>query len=83
VTGSGKPPVAAVGAALGAAVLFGASTPVAKQLLGEAHPVMLAALFYVGSGIGQSTRGHNRRDDAFAPRARSGRVPGRLTPRPP
>jgi drug/metabolite transporter (DMT)-like permease len=39
-------------AALGAAVLFGASTPLAKRLLGEVSPVLLAALLYLGSGLG-------------------------------
>lgn len=38
--------------ALAAAVLFGASTPVAKWLVGEVHPVMLGGLLYLGSGIG-------------------------------
>lgn len=39
-------------AALGAALLFGAGTPLAKLLLSEVGPWMLAALFYMGSGIG-------------------------------
>ncbi len=39
-------------AALAAALLFGASTPVAKRLLEGVGPWMLAALFYLGSGIG-------------------------------
>jgi drug/metabolite transporter (DMT)-like permease len=38
--------------ALLAAVLFGASTPLAKRLVGEVPPVMLAGLLYAGSGIG-------------------------------
>ncbi len=38
--------------ALLAAVLFGFSTPVAKLLLGNLPPVLLAALLYLGSGIG-------------------------------
>jgi len=41
-----------VAAALVAALLFGAGTPLAKMLLGEAGPWMLAALFYLGSGLG-------------------------------
>ena len=41
-----------VGCALLAALLFGASTPVAKFLLGNVAPVLLAGLFYAGSGIG-------------------------------
>jgi drug/metabolite transporter (DMT)-like permease len=39
-------------AALGAALLFGASTPLAKMLLRNVDPWLLAALFYLGSGIG-------------------------------
>jgi drug/metabolite transporter (DMT)-like permease len=39
-------------AALAAAVLFGASTPLAKALLGAAPPVLLAGLLYAGSGVG-------------------------------
>ena len=42
----------AVLAALGAAVLFGAGTPSAKVLLGEADPWLVAGLLYLGSGIG-------------------------------
>ncbi|HKI62300.1 MAG TPA: DMT family transporter [Mariprofundaceae bacterium] len=39
-------------AALGAAVLFGAGTPLAKWLLDSASPWMMAGLLYLGSGIG-------------------------------
>jgi drug/metabolite transporter (DMT)-like permease len=35
-----------------AAILFGISTPLAKGLLGEIQPQLLAGLFYLGSGIG-------------------------------
>ncbi len=38
--------------AIGAAVLFGASTPFAKLLIGKLDPVMLAGLLYLGSGSG-------------------------------
>ena len=38
--------------ALVAAALFGASTPLAKALLGEISPWLLAGLLYLGSGIG-------------------------------
>ncbi|RDV00318.1 DMT family transporter [Trinickia dinghuensis] len=38
--------------ALLAAALFGATTPVAKLLLGTLSPFMLAGLFYLGSGVG-------------------------------
>ena len=41
-------------AALCAAALFGASTPVAKSLLASVSPWMLASLFYLGSGLGLS-----------------------------
>ncbi len=39
-------------AAVAAAVLFGAGTPLAKLLLVHASPWLLAALLYLGSGIG-------------------------------
>jgi len=39
-------------ATLGAALLFGASTPVAKWLLASVGPWLLAGLLYLGSGIG-------------------------------
>ncbi|MCB1737951.1 MAG: DMT family transporter [Gammaproteobacteria bacterium] len=39
-------------AALAAALLFGASTPLAKLLLDVVNPWLLAGLFYLGSGIG-------------------------------
>ena len=42
----------AIAAALGAAALFGASTPFAKALVADVHPVVLAALLYLGSGFG-------------------------------
>ncbi len=38
--------------ALGAAVLFGASAPLAKLLLGKVDPWLLAGILYVGAGIG-------------------------------
>ncbi|NLH50500.1 MAG: EamA family transporter [Myxococcales bacterium] len=40
--------------ALGAAALFGASTPFAKLLVGDLSPVLLAGLLYLGSGTGLS-----------------------------
>ncbi|CNK71056.1 DMT family transporter [Yersinia aleksiciae] len=39
-------------AALTAAVLFGAGTPLAKQLLNTVSPWLLAGLLYLGSGVG-------------------------------
>src|SRR5712672_198531 len=38
--------------ALGSAFLFGASTPIAKLLLGITEPLLLAGLLYLGSGVG-------------------------------
>ena len=38
--------------ALLAAILFGASAPIAKLLLGQIDPVLLAGLLYLGSGLG-------------------------------
>jgi drug/metabolite transporter (DMT)-like permease len=38
--------------ALLAAFLFGASTPFAKLLIGHISPLLLAGLFYLGSGLG-------------------------------
>lgn len=39
-------------AALGAALLFGLGTPLAKLLLAEVNPWLLAGLLYLGSGVG-------------------------------
>ena len=39
-------------AALGAAALFGLSTPLAKTLVGEISPLLMAGLLYAGSGVG-------------------------------
>lgn len=41
-----------IAAALAAALLFGASTPLAKLLLENVSPWMLAGLLYLGSGVG-------------------------------
>lgn len=41
-----------VAAALGAALLFGCSTPIAKLLLSGINPWLLAGLLYLGSGLG-------------------------------
>jgi drug/metabolite transporter (DMT)-like permease len=45
---------AAVVAALGAALLFGASTPFAKLVAGHVPALSLAGLLYMGSGLGLS-----------------------------
>ena len=42
----------AIALALLSAALFGASTPLAKLLLREVSPLMLAGILYLGSGIG-------------------------------
>jgi len=39
-------------AALGAAALFGAGTPIAKTFLSDTGPLMFAGLLYLGAGIG-------------------------------
>src|ERR1700710_1124674 len=41
--------------ALGSAILFGASTPFAKLLLGSVDPWLLAGLLYLGAGFGLVT----------------------------
>jgi drug/metabolite transporter (DMT)-like permease len=41
--------------ALGAALLFGFSTPLAKPLLGAASPWLMAGLLYLGAGLGAGT----------------------------
>ena len=41
-----------VQAALAAALVFGAGTPIAKLLLTDGSPWMLAGLLYLGSGLG-------------------------------
>src|SRR5262249_14272615 len=39
-------------AALGAAMLFGVSAPLAKVLLADARPLLLSGLLYLGAGLG-------------------------------
>jgi drug/metabolite transporter (DMT)-like permease len=46
---------------LGAAALFGLSAPIAKRLLADAEPLVLAGLLYAGGGIALSTSGIARR----------------------
>ena len=58
-----------VQAALGAAILFGASTPLAKLLLQNVNPWMLAGLLYLGSGVGLTLyRLFSRADSVRLPR---------------
>jgi len=47
-----RPNIYPIVQAILAAGLFGASTPIAKLLLGQIEPVALAAFLYLGSGIG-------------------------------
>jgi drug/metabolite transporter (DMT)-like permease len=47
-----RPQNIGAGLALFSAALFGASTPLAKLLLGSVSPWLLAGLLYLGSGIG-------------------------------
>lgn len=59
--------------ALAAALLFGASTPMAKLLIGDVAPLLLAGLLYLGSGLGLCLllvlRQLKRKDSERAPEA--------------
>ena len=61
--------------AIAAAALFGASTPFAKNLLGDIRPILLAGLLYAGSGLGlgfwialRKLRGAARAEASLSPR---------------
>ena len=54
--------IPAIGMALLAAALFGASTPLAKGLLEETSPHLLAGLLYLGAGLGLLAVWLGRRD---------------------
>ena len=65
-----------IGPALLAALLFGASTPLAKLLVADISPILLAGLLYAGSGLGLGTwllirRGRNAVANAEAPLQRA------------
>ncbi|WDD92384.1 DMT family transporter [Burkholderia sp. FERM BP-3421] len=64
---TGRPHAAAFTALL-AAALFGATTPLAKALLGSLSPFMVAGLFYLGSGLGLAIVTLLRRPPAGAAR---------------
>lgn len=65
--------------ALAAALLFGASTPLAKLLVGDMSPLLLAGLLYLGSGLGLGLLSLVRRArDAEA--AKAMRIPARELP---
>ena len=53
--------------AIASAALFGASTPLAKLLLGDVDPWLLAGLLYLGSGIGLAAVHLARRPLGLAP----------------
>jgi drug/metabolite transporter (DMT)-like permease len=53
-------------ASLAAALLFGAGTPIAKLLLAQASPWLLAALLYLGSGVGLALLRALRRAPAYS-----------------
>ncbi len=53
--------------ALSAAVLFGLGTPLAKLLLMSVNPLMLAALLYLGSGLGLALVRMSRREPTQLP----------------
>ena len=56
-----------VWAALAAAALFGASAPFAKRLLPDTGPWLLAAVLYLGSGLGLALLRHARRAARVCP----------------
>jgi drug/metabolite transporter (DMT)-like permease len=60
-----------VASGLGAAVLFGLSTPLSKLLLPSSGTFMLAGLLYLGSGIGLLAIAPFRRADRESPLRRS------------
>lgn len=65
---------AAVAYAFASAALFGLSTPLAKVLVSNVDPWMLAGLFYTGSGVGLGlvrlvSGGHRQRAEAALTRA--------------
>lgn len=53
--------------ALASAVLFGASAPLSKMLLGTVHPGLLAGILYLGAGIGLAIVHFGRRGLGIAP----------------
>lgn len=59
-------------AALGAAFLFGISTPLAKLLSAAAPPIMLAGLLYLGSGVGLALLRAGRERRISLPRLSAG-----------
>lgn len=64
-------PARGVASGLGAALLFGASTPVAKLLLPSSGPFVLAGLLYLGAGAGLTVLAPFRRPGREAALRRS------------
>jgi drug/metabolite transporter (DMT)-like permease len=61
-----------IAVAIASAVLFGASTPLAKLLLGAGvQPMLLAGLLYLGSGLGLAAVGAVRRVNTETPLTRA------------
>jgi len=56
-----------IASALAAAVMFGASTPLAKRLISEIDPWMLAGVLYLGSGVGLALLRFLRRATSSTP----------------
>ncbi|MHB1101781.1 MAG: DMT family transporter [Devosia sp.] len=52
--------------ALGSAVLFGASAPISKLLLGAVNPWLLAGILYLGAGVGLAIFHFGRRSFGIA-----------------
>ena len=50
--------VKGMGAALGAAALFGAGAPLSKPLVADARPLAISALLYLGAGVGLAALPH-------------------------
>lgn len=68
-----------IASALGAALLFGAGTPLAKLLLQDVSPWLLAGLFYLGSGAGLSLyRLFSRAEPVRLPSAETGWFAGAI-----
>jgi drug/metabolite transporter (DMT)-like permease len=57
--------------ALGSAALFGLATPLAKLLLGDQTPQLLAGLLYLGSGLALGAAAYLRRDTITSRLSRS------------
>ena len=70
-----RAPMNGAASGLGAAVLFGLSTPIAKLLLPNSGPFMLAGLLYLGSGLGLLALAPLRGTPGEAPLGREDAVP--------